>query len=98
MVFALLLAFETKKLLVGEAVTPLKRRKILKAINSFHEVKKIISLKTMHLSTDEVLITVEINYKDDLIVDELEKVNDRIEKKIKEILPKAKIYMEAENK
>jgi divalent metal cation (Fe/Co/Zn/Cd) transporter len=45
-----------------------------------------------------VLITVEINYKDDLIVDELEKVNDRIEKKIKEILPKAKIYMEAENK
>jgi divalent metal cation (Fe/Co/Zn/Cd) transporter len=52
----------------------------------------------MHLSTDEVLITVEINYKDDLIVDELEKVNDRIEKKIKEILPKAKIYMEAENK
>jgi len=98
MVFALLLAFETKKLLVGEAVTPLKRRKILKAINSFHEVKKIISLKTMHLSTDEVLITVEINYKDDLIVDELEKVNDRIEKKIKEILPKAKVYMEAENK
>jgi divalent metal cation (Fe/Co/Zn/Cd) transporter len=51
----------------------------------------------MHLSTDEVLITVEINYKDDLIVDELEKVNDRIEKKIKEILPKAKVYMEAEN-
>ncbi len=98
MVFALLLAFETKKLLVGEAVTPLKRRKILKAINSFHEVKKIISLKTMHLSMDEVLITVEINYKDNLIVDELEKVNDRIEKKIKEILPKAKVYMEAENK
>ena len=98
MVFALFLAFETKKLLVGEAVTPLKRRKILKAVIAFSEVKKIISLKTMHLSTDEVLVTLEINYKDDLMVDELEKVNDRIEKKIKEILPKAKVYMEAENK
>ena len=78
MVFALFLAYETKNLLVGEAVTPLKRRKILKAVDSFKEVKKVISLKTMHLSSDEVLVTLEINYKDDIIVDELEKVNDRI--------------------
>lgn len=98
MIFASFLAFETKKLLVGEAVTPLKRRKILKTVNSFDEVRKIISLKTMHLSMDEVLITLEINYRDDLIVDELEKVNDRIEKSIKEIIPRAKIYLEAENK
>lgn len=98
MMFALFLAFETKELLVGEAVTPLKRRKILMAVNSFKEVKKIISLKTMHLSPEEVLVTIEINYKDDLIVDELEKVNDRIEGKIKEIIPNAKIYLEAENR
>jgi len=98
MVFAGFLAFESKKLLVGEAVTPLKKRKILKAVQSFDEVKKIISLKTMHLSSDEVLVTLEINYRDDLIVDELEKVNDRIEKKIKDIIPKAKIYLEPEDK
>lgn len=98
MVFALFLAFETKKLLIGEAVTPLKRRRILKAVNSFDEVEEIISLKTMHLSSDEVLVTLEINYRDSLIVDELEKVNDRIEKKIKEIIPHAKVYLEAENK
>lgn len=98
MVFALFLAYETKNLLVGEAVTPLKRRKILKAVNSFKEVKKVISLKTMHLSSDEVLVTLEINYKDDIIVDELEKVNDRIERKIKKIFHNAKIYLEPENK
>jgi len=98
MIFAFFLAFETKKMLVGEAVTPLKRRRILKAVKSFDEVKKVISLKTMHLSSDEVLVTLELNYKDELIVDELEIVNDRIEKKIKEIIPNAKIYLEAENK
>lgn len=97
MVFALFLALETKKLLVGEAVTQHKRRKILKAVNSFKEVKSVISLKTMHLSSDEVLVALEINYKDDIIVDELEELNDRIEKKIKEIIPKAKVYLEAEN-
>jgi divalent metal cation (Fe/Co/Zn/Cd) transporter len=98
MVFAVFLAMETKKLLLGEAVTPLKRKKILEAVNGFSEVKKIISLKTMHLSPDEVLVTIEINYKDDLVVDELEELNDRIEKKIREIIPHAKIYLEPENK
>ncbi|MEA3420736.1 MAG: cation diffusion facilitator family transporter, partial [Acidobacteriota bacterium] len=97
MVFAIFLAHETKNLLVGESVTPLKRKKILKAVNSFDEINKVISLKTMHLSPDEVLVTVEINYRDDIIVDELEKVNDRIERKIKKIIPSAKIYLEAEN-
>jgi divalent metal cation (Fe/Co/Zn/Cd) transporter len=98
MVFAIILAVETKNLLVGEAVTPLKRRKILKAVRSFAEVKEVLRLKTMHLSSEEVLVTLEINYQDDLSVDELEKVNDRIEKKIKDIIPQAKVYLEAENK
>lgn len=98
MVFAVFLAYETKSLLVGEAVTPLKRRRILTAVDSFNEVKKIISLKTMHFSTDEVLVTLEINYQDDIIIEKLEKINDRIEKRIKEIIPNAKVYLEAENK
>lgn len=98
MVFALFLALETKNLLIGEAVTPLKRRKILKAVNSFNEIENIISLKTMHLSSEEVLVTLEINYKDGIIVDELEGLNDRIEGKIKEIIPNAKIYLEPENR
>lgn len=45
-----------------------------------------------------MLVTLELNYRDDLIVDELEELNDRIEKKIKEIIPNAKTYLEAENK
>ncbi len=52
----------------------------------------------MHLSPEEVLVTMEINYRDELVVEELEKLNDKIEGKIKQIIPNAKIYLEAENK
>jgi divalent metal cation (Fe/Co/Zn/Cd) transporter len=65
---------------------------------SFEEVEKVICLNTMHLSSDEVLVTIEIDYRDDLTVGELEKLNDRIEEKIKLIIPNAKVYLEAENK
>ncbi len=98
MIFAVFLAMETKKLLLGEAVTPLKRKNILHTVNAFSEVKKIISLKTMHLSPDEVLVTIEINYKDDVVVDVFYVLHDRIEKKIQKIIPNAKIYLEPENK
>jgi divalent metal cation (Fe/Co/Zn/Cd) transporter len=98
MVFALLLAYEIKEMLVGEAVTPGKRRKILKAVRSFPQVERIISLKTMHLGPNDVLVTLEINYRDDLIVDALENLNDKIEARILEILPEARVYLEAENR
>jgi divalent metal cation (Fe/Co/Zn/Cd) transporter len=98
MVFALFLANETKKMLVGEAVTPHKREQILGCLESYDEVDRIISLKTMHLSPDEVIVAAEIDYRNDITVDELEILNDRIEKRIKEIIPNAKVYLEAENK
>jgi cation diffusion facilitator family transporter len=98
MVFALFLANETKKMLVGEAVTPHKREQILGCLESYYEVDRIVSLKTMHLSTDEVIVAAEINYRNDITVGELEILNDRIEKSIKEVIPNAKVYLEAENK
>ena len=98
MIFALFLANETRKLLVGEAVTPQKREQILGCIDSCEEVDRIISLKTMHLSPDEVIVAAEVNYRSDITVDELEALNDRIEQRIKEVIPNAKVYLEAENK
>lgn len=98
MIFALFLAFESKGLLLGEGVTIKKRKEILQTVTSFHGVEKVISLKTMHLGPEEVLVTLEINYFDNITVAELEKINDRIESRIKKIIPNAKIYLEAENR
>jgi divalent metal cation (Fe/Co/Zn/Cd) transporter len=98
MVFALFLAFETRMLLVGEAVTPYRRRKILKIVMSFDDVVEVLSLKTMHLSSDEVLVALEIDYKDGMVVGDLEQINLEIEAKIKETIPQAKVYLEAQKK
>lgn len=98
MAFALFLASETKKLLVGEAVTPQKRERILACLNSCDEVDRVISLKTMHLGPDEVIVAAEIDYRNDITVDELEALNDRIEKRVKEVIPNAKVYLEAKKK
>lgn len=98
MVFAFFLAVETKKLLIGEGISVLKRTNILEAVNSFDDVERVIRFKSMHLSSDDVLIVIEIEYRDGLIVEELEKINNVIETRIKEIIPNARVYLEPEDK
>lgn len=96
MIFAVALANETKKLLVGEAVSDSKREKIVEAIMSNQEVNEIVDLRTMHLGPEEVMVTAEINIQDGLKTDDAEKVIDNIEAKIKEVLPKSRLYIELE--
>ena len=98
MVFAFFLAVETKKLLIGESMSSLKRTQIIESVNFFDEVERVIRLKSMHLSSDDVLIVIEIEYRDGLVVEELEKINNRIETRIKEIIPNARVYLELEDK
>ncbi len=98
MVFAFFLAVETKKLLIGEGVSALKRTQIIAAVNSFNEVERVIRLKSMHLSSDDVLIVIEVEYRDGLIVEELEIINNDIETKIRDIIPNARVYLEPEDK
>ncbi len=52
----------------------------------------------MGLSSDDVLIVIEIEYIDGLVVEEQEKINNRIEKGIKDIIPNARVYLEPEDK
>jgi cation diffusion facilitator family transporter len=98
MVFAFVLGYEVKKLIIGESISKRKKRLIRDAVESFDEVNKILSLKTMHLSSDAVIVAMEVKFKSNIDIREIEKINDKIEAKIKEIVPKAKCYIEPENK
>lgn len=98
MLFALILGYEVKKLIIGESVSFRKRTRIKEAIESFEEVEKVLSLKTMHLSEEVVIVGMEIKFNPQMKVKKLEKLNDMIEARVKEIIPKAKCYIEAENK
>ena len=50
---ALLLAYESKSLLIGESASPESRRKILEAARRVPEVIKIIEVLTMHLDPSD---------------------------------------------
>jgi len=97
MIFATMLAYETKSLLVGEAVTPYKRRMIWKAVEEVKEVEDILSINTMHISPEEVIVTAEVNLKNGLVTDQIESVIDDIENRIHKILPRAKCFIELES-
>ncbi len=97
MIFSVVLASETKHLLIGESISKYKRNKIIKKIEALKEVNEIIDFRTMHLGPEETLVTMEVNLKDNLLTDDAEKVIDKIEAKVNATLKNAKCYVELEH-
>ena len=84
-------------MLIGEAIKPTDKRVVITCIQKLEEVEKVLDFRTMYLAPNELLVTCDVNFKDDLITDELEEVIDKIERIIKKELPIARrIYIEVE--
>jgi divalent metal cation (Fe/Co/Zn/Cd) transporter len=99
MAFAVFLARENKGMLIGEAITRRDYKRINDIVSKIPEVNRIISVRSMHLAPDDVLIAIDVNLVDNLNTDEIESVIDNIENKVREILPYAnlsKIFVEIE--
>ncbi|MDR4489491.1 MAG: cation diffusion facilitator family transporter [Candidatus Nitrosocosmicus sp.] len=99
MAFAFFLARENKDLLIGESISKRDYKSVYKAVSNIPEVNKIISIRSMHLAPQDVLIAIEVSLIDDLDTDTIELVIDNIENKVKEVIPYAvpsKIYVELE--
>jgi cation diffusion facilitator family transporter len=87
MFFAFFLAKENRGLLIGESVTNREYKRIVKSIQEIPEVNKIITMRTMHLSPEDILVGIQVNLIDNLDTDKIETVTDTIEQKIMEIIP-----------
>lgn len=87
MFFAFFLARENRGLLIGESITAREYRKIVKSINAIPEVNKIVSMRTMHLGPDDILVGVQVNLINNLDTDKIESVTDTIEQKIMQVIP-----------
>lgn len=99
MFFAFFLARENRGLLIGESITPREYKRIVQSIQDIPEVHKLISMRTMHLGPEDILIGVQVNLIDNLDTDKIETVTDAVEQKIMEIIPKANrehIFVEIE--
>jgi cation diffusion facilitator family transporter len=100
MFFAFFLAKENRGLLIGESITSKEYKRIVKSIQEIPEVNKLISMRTMHLGPEEILVGVQVNLIDSLDTNKIEVVTDIIEQKIMQIIPNTNrdyIFVEIEH-
>jgi cation diffusion facilitator family transporter len=92
---AVVLAIETKALLIGEAASRSDRVAIRSRLLAMPEVGSVGRLLTMQLGPSEVLVNVEIDFEDTLDVHQIEEATARAEDEIRTVLPGANnIFLE----
>lgn len=99
MLFAAFLARENKGLLVGESMSREDEERVLSSISAIQEVKKVVSMKSMHLGPEDVIIAVGVSLERGLDAERVAAVIDEIERKVIEAIPHAspgKTFVEVE--
>jgi divalent metal cation (Fe/Co/Zn/Cd) transporter len=92
---AVILAIETKSLLIGEGANPEELRKIESAILAGDGIERIIHMKTLHLGPEELLVAVKIGVPRAEKAEDLARHIDETERRIREAVPIARvIYIE----
>ncbi|CAM3253637.1 cation diffusion facilitator family transporter [Stackebrandtia soli] len=94
-VVAVILALETKSLLLGESATPEHVADIERAILAGNDIERIIHMKTLHLGPEELLVAAKIAVSRDETASQLTEEIDGAERRIREAVPIARvIYLE----
>jgi cation diffusion facilitator family transporter len=92
---AVVLAVETKSLLLGEAASGEDLGAIERAITAGRDVERIIHLRTMHLGPEELLVAVKIGMPRETTAEGIAQAIDAAEERIREAVPIARvIYIE----
>ncbi|GAT65166.1 cation diffusion facilitator transporter [Planomonospora sphaerica] len=94
-VIAVILAVETKSLLIGEGAGPEVENRISAALESTPEVSRVIHMRTLHLGPEEILVAAKIAVENDDTASEIAKGIDEAEKRVRAAVPEARvIYLE----
>ncbi|MFC4495942.1 cation diffusion facilitator family transporter [Streptomyces ovatisporus] len=94
-VIAIVLAAETKSLLLGEAADPNEREKIRTALVDGETVTRIIHMRTLHLGPEELLVAAKIAVQHDDTAADVARAIDAAEERIRASVPSARvIYLE----
>lgn len=92
---AIILAIETKSLLIGESAGPEVDAQIRKALESAPEVTGVIHMRTLHVGPEELLVAAKIAVEHDDTAAEVARGIDEAEQRIRAAVPIARIiYLE----
>jgi cation diffusion facilitator family transporter len=86
---AVVLAIETKALLIGEAASRADRVGVRSRLLAMPEVASVGRLLTMQLGPSQILVNVEVDFEDELSVHDIEEATVRAEAEIQAVLPEA---------
>ncbi|MET7637596.1 cation diffusion facilitator family transporter [Streptomyces sp. NPDC005438] len=94
-VIALVLAAETKSLLLGESADPSERDRIREAVVDGESVTSLIHMRTLHLGPEELLVAAKIGVRGDATALQVAEAIDEAEARVREAVPIARvIYLE----
>lgn len=98
-IIAVVLAVEMKSLLIGESASARHVRTIRDAISSDPDLVELLSLRTMHLGPDQLLVAAKVRLADDLTFSDVAASIDRIEGRIRELVPITEaVYVEPDQR
>ncbi len=96
---AMLLAYESKGLLIGEAASKDVIEGIRNIVSQEKDILSINEILTMHMGPQDILLNISIDFHDNISAGEVERTITRLEMKIKEKYPEvARIFIEAQNR
>jgi len=95
---ALLLALETKSLLIGEAAAPEIVEDIKKLIEEQKNIVAMNEIRTLHRGPNDVLLALSVDYVDTVLAGDVERTNTELEMAIKEKYPVVKrLFIEVQS-
>ncbi|MBC22528.1 MAG: cation transporter [Phycisphaerae bacterium] len=96
-VTAIWLAIETKSLLIGEAADPETVDALREMVGATDGIDSVHEIFTMHNGPEDILVTISVDFKDDLVAGQLEKTIGSLEDSIRSRYPAIKrIFIEGE--
>jgi len=95
---AFFMAVETKHLLIGESASEKDIALINDIVSKYKQIDFFGNIRTMHLGPDQIMAGMEVNFKDNIPVVELENTVKNIKAEIKKANPKfTHIYIESDS-
>ena len=95
---AILLAIETKGLLIGEAAQPELIDGVKRQLASRDEIKKVNEVLTLHQGPQDVLLTISVDFKDGIKAEVIEKTISEMEFRLKSTYPEiTRVFIEVQS-
>lgn len=97
-VVAIMLAIEVKGLLIGEAAGPELEEGVRRQVARHDEIVDINEIRTLHLGPNDILLTMSVDFRDDVMSQRVEQLVTEIDTAIRDEFAKVrKVYVEVQS-